>query len=125
MKVVLSSLVDQSIRGYYITLTDYIQLYIPGNYKPINRETQSHISESRRLYLGFIKTIYTEFYNLTLCAPCIILQYVYKPTSCKQISVVKLYFLIRCSTCFGLTCRASNEKMKFNHRNFLASCWFI
>ena len=30
--------------------------------------------------------------NLTLCAPCIILQYVYEPTRCTKILVIRLYF---------------------------------
>ena len=42
-----------------------------------------------------------KFINLTLYAPCIILQYVYKPTRCTKFCDETL-FSIRCSTCFEL-----------------------
>ena len=40
-------------------------------------------------------------YSLTLYAPCIILQYVYKPTSCTKFLWLDFIFNTR-STCFGL-----------------------
>ena len=35
-----------------------------------------------------------KFINLTLYAPCIILQYVYKATRCTKSLVIRLYFLL-------------------------------
>ena len=51
--------------------------------------------------MGGQKCTYDTLSRLTLCAPYIILQYVLNQQDA-QISVIKLYFLIRCSSCFGL-----------------------